>query len=37
MCAAKVAAPQINNNNFKMLMKIAGGYMTRGKLFLRQL
>jgi len=37
MCAAKVAVLQINNNDFSMLMKNSGGYMTLGKLFLRQL
>jgi hypothetical protein len=37
MCAAKVAAAQNNDNNFNMLMKQAGGYMTAAQVFLRHL
>jgi hypothetical protein len=37
MRVAKVAAPQNNNNDFNVLMKDSGGYMTPGGPFLRQL
>jgi hypothetical protein len=37
MCSAKIATAQNNTNDFIMLMKIAGGYMTPQQAFLRHL